>query len=256
MRISKKGLISILFLILFSFLTIPVSAEEQYIYDEADLFNADEQEELEKLAKQYSEENELSFLVLTENDLGGRDVVQYTEDFYDENAPGYDKKHGNTVILTIDMNKSEVYLSGFGDKQKYLSDSRLDEIREKITPYLSADNFLEATKQFFSEVPVYLGVNPIISPDSIFLKTWFQLLLAVLIGAVIVGAMIFNMGGRVTVKHETYVDPKNSRVVNRKDVYLRKTVSKTKIQKNNSSGNGGGGVTSGGHSHTGSRGGF
>ncbi len=41
------------------------------------------------------------------------------------------KKHGNTVILTINMNKSEVYLSGFGDKQKYLSDSRLDEIREK-----------------------------------------------------------------------------------------------------------------------------
>ncbi len=47
---------------------------------------------MEKLAKQYSEENELSFLVLTEDELGGRDVVQYTEDFYDENAPGYDKK--------------------------------------------------------------------------------------------------------------------------------------------------------------------
>ncbi|MGN8645419.1 TPM domain-containing protein [Gracilibacillus sp. HCP3S3_G5_1] len=254
----KKVLSSFYLLLLFSLLLFtPVMAEEQYIYDNANIFSDAEKAELEQLAAEYRGENETDFLILTADDLENKNATEYADDFYDEVAPGYDQAQGATVILTIDMENREVDLGGYGDVQEYLSDERLTQIREYITPALSEGNYVKAAQQFFDKVEQYLGVNPYINPDSIFLKTWFQLVVAVLIGAVVVGSMIFNMGGRVTVNHQTYMDPQNSRVVKKRDTYIRKSVRKTKIQKNNSrSGGGSGGMTSGGHSRTGSRGGF
>ena len=76
--------------------------------------------------------------------------------------------------------------------------------------------------------------------------------------------MAYNSGGRVTVSEGTYRDFSSSRVVDRRDNYLRTSVTKTRkpSSDNNSSGGGfsgggsSGGTTSGGHSHSGSRGGF
>ncbi|WP_066191578.1 MULTISPECIES: TPM domain-containing protein [Gracilibacillus] len=252
----RKYLAALCFIVLVSLLWLPASfAVEQYIYDDGNLLNDGEREELTQLAEEYSANHDVNLLIATATDLGGRDVVQYTEDFYDE----HDTEFGDAAILTIDMSENrEVYLAGFGKGEQYLEDSRLDQIREQITPYLSNENFFAAGELYLEKADQYLGVNPIINPESILLKTWFQLVVAVVIGGAIVGFMIFNMGGRVTVDHQTYVDANNSKVKRKKDTYVRKTVSKTKIQKNSGGGRGGGGggVTSGGHSHSGSRGGF
>nr|WP_204669078.1 TPM domain-containing protein [Gracilibacillus alcaliphilus] len=243
-----------------SFLVVPAAlAEEQYIYDDGELFTEQEREELTQLAKEYSAENEISLLIVTATELGGRDVVQYTQDFYDDHGPGYNKSHGDAAMLTIDFSANrEVYLAGFYKGEEYLDSGRLDQIREQITPYLRNENFFEAGKLYLEKADQYLGVNPAINPESIFLKTWFQLAVAVIIGGVVVGSMIFNMGGRVTVSHQTYVDAKRSRVKSKSDTFIRKTVSKSKIQKSSGGrgGGGGGGVTRGGHSHSGSRGSF
>ena len=53
------------------------------------------------------------FIILTTYDTDGKDIVEYTEDFYDDNALGYDNPCGNAVILTIDMNNRGIYLAGF-----------------------------------------------------------------------------------------------------------------------------------------------
>ncbi|MEM5594553.1 hypothetical protein AAHH67_27500 [Niallia circulans] len=50
----------------------------------------------------------------------------------------------------------------------------------------------------------------------------------------------------------TYMD--NSKIINRQDRFIRKTVTKQRKPQNNSGG--GGGITGGGHSHSGSRGKF
>ncbi|WP_163579023.1 TPM domain-containing protein [Gracilibacillus saliphilus] len=253
----KKIRNSFFIFMLFFLFTIPIMAENQYIYDDAGIFNDEEISELEQLANEYSEENKTDLLIVTTRDPGSRDLGDYTNDFYDETAPGYDKAHGDTAILAIDIKNRQVDLGGFGKAEDYLSDDRLTQIREYITPQLTDDNYIEASKLFLEKVDHYLGVNPIINPNSIFLKTWFQLVLAALIGAVIVGTMIFNMGGRVTVNYQTYMDPQNSRVVKKRDTYIRKSVQKTKIQKNNNnSSGGGGGMTKVGHSRSGSSGGF
>ena len=64
----------------------------------------------------------------------GKDIIDYMEDFYDEKGLGYDKSHGNTAILTIDMKNGDIYLAGYYKAEKYLDDYRLDIIRDKIAP--------------------------------------------------------------------------------------------------------------------------
>ncbi|GEN88730.1 TPM domain-containing protein [Oceanobacillus sojae] len=259
----RKYIITASFLLLISLFIIPgVFAEKQYIYDDANIFTDNERTDLEQRAAEYSEENEIDILILTKGEQDGIDIEPYIEDFYDEQGPGYDGNHGDTVILGLDFSKGpgdrDLYVAGFYEGEKYIDSDRGQQIVDQIIPNLSANDYYDASLLYFEKVDKYMGVSPLVNPDGFLLQTWFHLLVAVIIGAAVVGSMIFNMGGRVTTNASTYLDANNSRVKNKSDRYLRQTVTKTKIQKNTGGGRGGGGggMTRGGHSHSGARGKF
>jgi uncharacterized protein len=254
-------------ILLFFFILLPLSSlfvyqpaaaaeQKQYVYDFAGLLTDEEIGKLEDLSRELGAERKTDFIILTVNDLNGKDVVQYTEDFYDEKGLGYDKVHGNTAILTLDMMNREVYLAGFYKAEEYLDDQRLDLIREDITPDLSSGAYYSAFETFIKTSYEYMGIKPGVNPENILFKWWFQLTVAVVVAGAVVGLMAFNSGGRVTVNDRTYMSNNTSRVLEKRDTYLNTTVTKQKIPKQSNSGGGGGGITGGGHSHSGSRGGF
>lgn len=236
--------------------TLAASDSKQRIFDYANLLTEEEKANLEKLASEYSAESETDFVILTTNDTEGKDIIPYMQDFNDEQALGYDKPHGNTAILTLDMKSRDVYLAGFYKAEEYLSDSRLDQIHNKITPDLSNGDYYDAFTIFIETSSKYMGISPWINPELFVFKLWFQILAPIALAAIIVGLMAFNSGGRVTVNERTYLN--TAQVTRRKDRYVRTAVTKTrKPSNNNGSGRGGGGgTTGGGHSHSGSRGSF
>ncbi|MCJ7841994.1 TPM domain-containing protein [Lederbergia sp. NSJ-179] len=262
----KKCLFAKMVLLLFSFcFLIPLisssvmaaSATKQRIYDEAGLLTEQETEQLEALAEEYSVKRETDFIILTTKDTKGKDIIPYMEDFYDEKGLGYDQKHGNTAILTVDMQHRDLYLAGFYKAEKLLDDHRLDLIRDKITPAMSNKDYFTAFQTFILTADEYMGIRFGLSPNNLLFQLWFQALVAVGLGAVIVGGMAYTSGGRVTINNKTYEDLDTSRVLRRKDQYIRTRTTKRRKPQNNSSGSsGGGGRTSGGHSHSGSRGSF
>ena len=248
-----------LFLPLFFNSDVAAADTKQNIYDFAFLLTDEEVAELEDLANTYGEKRETSFIILTTNDTGGKDIVDYAEDFYDKEAPGYDKPHGNTAILTIDMKNRDVYLAGFYKAEEYLDDSRLDLIREKITPDLTDGNYYDAFHTFIETSSKYMGIRPGVNPDNPLFNLWFQLLISIGVAGIVVGLMLYSSGGKITVNDRTYMDAGNSKVLDRRDAYLRTTVTKQRKPSNNNNnggGGGGGGVSRGGHSHSGSRGSF
>lgn len=271
--------------------TLPVQAETNpsYVYDEAGLLTAQEVVELNQLAGKLGEERSTEFIIITLNGTGGKDIVKYVQDFYDEHAPGYDQPYGNTAILAIDMLERDIYLAGFKKAETYLNDQRLDRIRDSITQDLSAGRYYEAFSDFITLAHDYMGREPEVSPpnrgepggypgvnpgspyreyeseidpDNLLFQWWFQLLVSVAVGAGVVGIMAYWSGGRVTVNANTYMDRGKSQVLNQHDNFVNRTVTRRKIPKNESSGRGGGGfgggggITGGGHSHSGSRGKF
>ncbi|NEU31747.1 hypothetical protein GN156_13330 [bacterium LRH843] len=247
-------------LLLFGTNMVKAANEKQMIYDFAGLLNQEEMANLEALALKYGAKRETDFVILTTNDTNGKDIVPYMEDFYDERAPGYDKPHGNTAILTLDMQNRDVYLAGFYKAEEYLDDERLDLIRKKVTPDLSNGNYYDAFQTFIKTSYKYMGIKPGINPELIIFQLWFQLAVSIGIAGIVVGVMAYHSGGKVTIRGGTYQDPATSGVRNQRDTYIRTAVTRRKKPSNNngrgSGGGGGGGISRGGHSHSGSRGKF
>ena len=229
--------------------------QTQYIYDNADVLTAEEEQQLEDLASTLSAERNTAFIIVTVNGTDGRSIEQYMGDFYDEQAPGYDKPHGNTAMLTIDLQERDVNLSGYKLAEKYLDADRLTTIREDITPDLSDGYYYDAFSSFLYKAHEYMGYPPgEINPDSFFFQWWFQLAVSLVVAGIVVLIMISRSGGVVTVDGSTYIDQDHSGVVKRRDNYVRTTVTKQK--KPDDSNSSGGGTTSGGHSYSSSSGKF
>ncbi|MCJ8008789.1 TPM domain-containing protein [Lederbergia wuyishanensis] len=255
----KKYLFIFAFLLILWPFSINAHAAEQKIYDHAGLLNNDQIQRLEALANEYGAKRDTDFIILTTNDADGKDIEDYMGDFYDETAPGYDKPHGNTVILAIDMKKRDVFLAGFKKAEKYLDSSRLDSIRYKITPDLSSGDYEHAFETFIKTSYKYMGFRPGVDPDNLFFNIWFQIICSLGVAGIIVGIMAYNSGGRITINSSTYEDRNKSRVLDKRDVFIRTTTTKRRKPTESSGGGGrggGGGFTSGGHSYSGSRGKF
>ncbi|MHA6482196.1 TPM domain-containing protein [Paenibacillus sp. strain BS8-2] len=230
------------------------------VYDEAGLLNEDERAKLNIKANKLGAERETDIMIYTSKNDAGVDVMKLMQDFYDKEAPGYDKAHGNTVILTVDMKNRQTYLGGFYKAETYLDDGRLDRIRNQISPDLSAGDYYGAFSAYIETAHRYMGYKPGVNPDLILFKWWFQVGVAGVVALLVVWRLVANSGGRVTVHNRTYENTGSSGIVGHRDQYIRTTVTKRHIPKPSSGGGGGGrgggGTTSGGHSHSGSRGSF
>lgn len=234
---------------------------KKLIYDEAGLLTSEEISRLTELAAKLGAERETDFIIITTNNPDNVDIRVRMENFYDDTAPGYDKAHGNAAILGIDMKERDVQLMGFYQAETYLDNERMDKIRNRITPALTAGNYVGAFEQFIKTGHRYMGFEPDVNPDNILFNIWFQLGVSAALGLIIVGAMLRNSGGRVTVGAHTYQDDQTSGLMEHWDRHVNTTVTKRKIERPSSGGGGGGfggggGRTGGGHSYSGSRGKF
>ncbi|WKA55575.1 TPM domain-containing protein [Planococcus shixiaomingii] len=229
-----------------------VSAEvDQHLYDDAGLLSDSEKSQLEALAAEHSREEGIDFLFLTTNETEGRTTETYMGDFFDQWKA--DTGQSNAVILTIDMENREFYLAGFGTAETKLDNQRVQMILDRITPYMQRSDYGGAFYETVTTASRYMEYRPGVNPESIFLKTWFHAAVALLLGGLVVGSMVFNAGGRVTTTSSTYVDRDHTRVRSEQDRFRNKTVSRRRIPKSNKSGGGGfgGGMTGGGSSYSG-----
>ena len=255
---KKQSIFAIILICLFAG-EIVVQAQstnqKQYIYDNADVLTSEEEKQLEALASTLSEERNTAFIIVTVNGTDGKSIREYMGDFYDEQAPGYDKPHGNTAMLTIDFEERDVFLSAFKLAEKYLDDDRLETIRLDITSDLTDGYYYDAFSNFMYDAHSYMGYLPDeVNPNSFFFQWWFQLAVSLVVAGVAVFIMVARSGGVVTVNGSTYIDQNQSGVVKRQDNYIRTTVTKQK--KPDDSNSSGGGTTGGGHSYSGSGGKF
>ena len=251
----KVSFLAIIFTFLISLQAY--AAPTQYVYDYAGLLTDSEKAGLENLAASLSAERGIAFIILTTNGTDGKYIEEYMGDFVDNNAVGYEADSGSTAIIALDMIDRNVYLAGFGKAETFLDDERLEKIRNKVTPALSEGNYEYAFEQFMEQAHYYSGYEPGFNPDNLLYKFWFQLLVSVGVAAIVVGIMVANRGGRVTVGNNTYIDSDNSGVTNARDTYITTHITKVKKPSNNNKGGGlGGGMTGGGRSFSGSGGKF
>lgn len=132
-----------------------VSAESDYVYDEADLLTIEEEVELQSYAENFRVNWNMNFLVVTTNDADGKSSMAYADDFYDTRFPEDTEEDG--ILYLIDRDNREIYLSTCGEAIRYLTDSRINHILDEAYNYVSDGDYYGTFVAFFDETDYYLN---------------------------------------------------------------------------------------------------
>ncbi len=264
---------------------------KQYVYDNYGLLTEAEVTDLTDSCIEYSDKAKADIIKVTD-DLAGKDPKTYLEDFYDEKAFGYEKEFGSAVIMLVNMEEGNrsVTIQGYGKSEYYVNNDRTEYMLDDIQPLLKDGEYKKAFIQFAKESAYYMneekgvketpassdpnsgnyyGESSYDGPSNYYgqkeknplYNTFVQLGIALAIGAVTVGIMAANSGGRMTTSGRDYMDGSTSGITANRDEYLRTTTTRVKkpTPQTNDGGprsSGGGGISSGGHSHSGGSRGF
>ena len=258
------------------FMAVPSLANEDKtrVFDYADLLTEEEEQALNELCLEKEDVLETELYILTTNDTEGKETVNYTDDFGDNHAFGYDREYGNYMILCIDMQNRIVWLSTSGKAEIYFTEARIDALLDDLYADLKAGNYYETCYSYIQSGEKYLSEEPVVNdittdPDrykdtiykydeesSPYYMTWyFRLAVSAAVGAIVVAVMSYRAKAHMTVNEMTY-SRNGAQVYEHSDSFIRRTTSSRRIETNHSSGGGGGGggghhTSSGGHSHGG-----
>lgn len=276
---TKKPLWLIMSLLLcLSILCVPLFAAEIHVYDYANLFSLDQVEKLETASSQLAEKYQMDLGIVTTDDAKGKSAQDYADDFYDNNNFGYGS-HKDGLLLLIDMDNREIYISTSGSGIEYFTDLRISKMLDSAYTYISGGDYYGTAKDFLSQTQKYLKAGipnnqyttnrPYSDPREDYNNPYMQdapaahkpfttssgqplngtsILLSVL--AALIGSGIIAFIVRSLVAY-SYKKPRNTvpetrpndlsvRYTQREDRFVSTHTSRVRIQSNNNGGGGGG----------------
>lgn len=181
-------------------------------------------------------------------------VKGYADMFADIHLMGYEKPMGSSLVFVDNVYREpttgrvDSWMSTYGDAYYKLSqgecESIMDVALEGLNDYSGADDFYNAYRRVVELVPKYaLSGGQVLA----FLRPIYILAFALLVAAVYIAVNWRSKAGDKTTSSSTYLETGRMNITRKGDVFLRKSVSRVKIQTSSGSG-GGGGHGGGGHS--------
>lgn len=246
-------------------------APSQRVYDFADVLTDDAEKRLTDLISKCEEQGECDIILVTIDQPVGlsdaawdRGMVNIADDFYDQNAFGYNRPYGDGALLLDNW-----YHAGQSDSQAgaWLSTSgKMEDIigkSEERTVFRAFDDGLEvSTEEAYARAIkkiAQFGQND--SNGEVVHLPWFLVpILPLIVALIFAFSNMKQVPGKDTTNPTTYVPNGNYVMRAERNDFIRKSVSKVKIQTESSSGgsrSGGGGgsyghhISSGGRSHGG-----
>lgn len=154
----KKLISVVLLLILMLSLTVPAHGTEEppaYVEDYADLLTSQEEDQLTQWIAATKVELELEIVIVTTYGTNGKGVQAFADDFYDQYGYGYGiDKSG--ILLLIDMESREWYMSTCGEAIYIFTDYALDQLGETMVPWLSDGEYYRAFQVWISALYPYV----------------------------------------------------------------------------------------------------
>lgn len=220
---------------------------EDFVFDEADIFNQREEEAIRSRAKTLFEQYRTNFIVLTVSDAVGSadDLAGYSEQFHNEKLGlGWEDC---TVMLTIDMGLREYRVDFFGRSYHLLnSDEDTLPVTDGIYDYMVAGAYLDAYMVFCDKSLEWFDqyVAQQLSPSTT------EGLLQPILTSLIFGLIATGVGMLVLVIINVSANSRKMRAANyiktgsfhldyAKDVFLRTYTSRVRKAENSSGGSGG-----------------
>lgn len=178
-------------------------------------------------------------------------TMVYADNFYDDGKFGYDKPHGDGLILVDNWYREAdggvyTWVNTSGKAMEQLSTDDIEYMLDMCLEYVE-DDPAYAYEYFVDLVVDYLDPNQNLGEDL----GIFSVLVGLIAGFIFFVANRGGKKGKNTVETRTYVKNGRANVREQQDIFITKTVQRRKIETQTSSGGGGGHISAGGHSHGG-----
>lgn len=231
--------------------SINSNAPQERVYDYADVLTLEEEELLRQQIQDSESKYGIHIVLVTENkyipvgeEYLARDIA---DDFYDTNNYGYNRIHGDGLLLydfCAGKGDSYAWLSTCGKVENKFSTDDIDSVLDEVydSNYSCYANAIRRACDIVSNDGI-LG-NPILFP--------IILVIGIVSGLVFAGVNSVQKKAQVTTNNRTYLSD-TPKITYQKDQYLRKHVTSRKIETSSGGGGGGGGhhVSRSGVSHGG-----
>ena len=232
----------VLFVLLLA-LAVPAMAYGDLLVDDADLLTIREEQQLTEQLEQASEEWDLDIVIVTVDGLYGEYIRDYADDYYDYNGYAEDG-----VLLLIDVDSRQWWISGTGKGTEIFTSSVIDLIGDAITEDLSDGNYAAAFETFIDQCVYY-------ADDSFDVVGALMIALIVGVSVALIVTLVWK-GQLKSVRAKNaaadYVKAGSLNITGSQDLYLYSNVVKVKRQQTSS----GTHVSSSGRSHSGGGGRF
>ena len=263
-RLSRLLLLSVLLAAVFAFSSGFVPGQK--VYDLAGLLTDTQKTTLQAECLRVAQAEGVDVILLSADDAGGRSAMEVADDFYDENAFVYDAPHGTGILMLIDMDNREAWISTSGEAITYFTDARIERVLDSVFEYLPSGDYFQSFQAFLADVEYYMGLPPdsgnggYYPPSGVTQSPWWtswilQGGVALLAGVIKVVILITLAGGVMTTGNRDYMS--GVRMHASSYTFLRKGVTARVIPKITCGGGGSSTHTSGGgFSHGGGGRGF
>ena len=211
------------------------TVQEQLVYDDADLLSDAEEAALTQRLADVSGKYSAQMVICTISSMDGGDIDEFVDYLYDTMGFGYsENRDGVLLLVCMDPREYRILSNGFAGVA--IDPDAIDKISDVIVGYLSSSNYTGAFDQFADECAYYLdGYINGFAFDST-----KSLGYAVLIGLALGLIVAFVLKGQLkSVRSQTfaqeYVRKGSMHLTISNDIFLYRTVSRTKKEKSNSS---------------------
>ena len=214
------------------------------VYDYADLWTMAEENQLQQLASEFANKEQLDIVITSTNDSKNLTAKAYADDFYDYSGFGIGKYRAG-LVLSVNMDIREAYISTCGSAIPIYPDTKIEQMLDEIAPALTNENYLTAGVDFIQQAGL-IAAN--YQNYSFYLINF----LIPLIIALIILAILLAMSKRKLKLAETadHFIAGGLNLSSEEDQFLHKNTVSFKIPKN-TGGSSGGGFSSSGSSHGG-----
>lgn len=227
--------------VLVCLLVLPVGADGSRLVDNAQLLTEYEQLALEERLDLVSVQYDVDIVVVTVYGLGGKSARAYADDFFDYGGYGYDG-----VLLLVDMESRQWYISTTGSCIDAIKNSTVDQIGDAMLPELSAGDYAGAFDTFVSQCEYYLEYGDESAEPSAVSRFFVCLLVGFVIALIAVMVMKGQLKSVRQKNAGAYQKAGSLHLTQAYELFLYRNVHRTEKPKNNSSHTGSSGRSHGG----------
>lgn len=213
------------------------------VIDGEDLITENEEDELSKKIQQLTDKYDIDIAIVTNYTLEGYSPRNYAEMLYKTGKYGVGKKDDGLLLL-ISMEERDWYIFTNGEGHKVIADKEIDKLGSTFTSYLTSGEYYTAFNKFLDSVEKEFKkdkVLGIVIPIGI---GFGVSLIAALITVFVFKSQLKSV--KFEYAAQAYEVDGSFKLTRSNDIFLYRTVTKTKKPDTSSSGSSGGGSSSSG----------